>query len=652
MMNIGEATIVIGTDSSAAEQNAARELAKYLQIIFDRAFLIVPDTTAPEESEISVGKTNREPEGTIESGELGTDGFIIQIIGNRLFLRGGSDRGTLYAVYEFLEKYLDCRFFAENAERIPKKEAFSLNELCDKQSSPFECRNVLWKPFFGEQISVKRRINEKSGERILTEEWGGGISYVGGFVHTFERLVDFETYWEKHPEYYSMGEDGERNKYQLCLSNPEVLAVVIERVRTLLRENPDAAIVSISQNDGGNPCLCEHCRKIYEEENGAYSGAVIRFVNAVARAIREEYPDVKLDTLAYQYTRDVPKTKPEDNVVVRLCSIECCYSHPMSECDEMAYKAFNSTVSANSFKEDFVNWGKICNSLHIWDYTTNFTHYNMTFPNFGVLLKNARFFAENHATGVFEQGNYQSEQGEFAELRGYLLSKVLWNPYMSEGEYERHMDEFLEGFYGVGGRYIKEYISLAEAEPERIHFSIYTSPEALYPSSKREAHQHMPEDISLEMVKNYETTDWTPYLDWYTCLIPNVVVTKGYELFGKALDMAENEQTRERISKSMIQVEYLDSYFRREQKEARIQNICRMLDEILKDEEHASDMKENVLDYLEKGLNKGYYMFNRALGDKMKKYGISRVGELRMPFAQMEKPDYNAVPGDWNAETE
>ena len=61
-------------------------------------------------------------------------------------------------------------------------------------------------------------------------------------------------------------------------------------------------------------------------------GTLLRFVNAVADAVAERYPDVLVDTLAYQYTRNVPKlTRPRRNVIIRLCSIECCFRHPLTD---------------------------------------------------------------------------------------------------------------------------------------------------------------------------------------------------------------------------------------------------------------------------------------------------------------------------------
>jgi len=137
--------------------------------------------------------------------------------------------------------------------------------------------------------------------------------------------------------------------------------------------------------------------KALDALEGSQSGTMIHFVNAVAEAIEDEFPDVFIDTFAYWYSRKPPKfVKPRDNVIVRLCSIECCFAHPLND----------PACAVNvPFAHDIKKWSSIAKNLYIWDYTTNFSAYNVIFPNFGVLQKNMQFFLENNAIGVFAQGN-------------------------------------------------------------------------------------------------------------------------------------------------------------------------------------------------------------------------------------------------------
>ena len=292
--------------------------------------------------------------------------------------------------------------------------------------------------------------------REMPEKFGGGVGYADGyFVHTFTKLLPPDRYFDEHPEYYSeIGGKRIREKTQLCLSNPDVLALVKQRVLEELRAQPNATLFSVSQDDNYNGCTCPKCRAVDEAE-GSMAGSMSRFVNAVAEAVEVEFPHVVIDTLAYQYTRKPPKlTRPRHNVSVRLCSIECCFIHPLRTCRQDDPDAPNIDLS-QPFAEDLIGWGKMCNRLYVWDYVTNFSHYWMPHPNFRVLADNVRFFAENGVKGVFEQGCAAQGGGEFTGLRSYILSRALWNPDLDE---KLLMEEYLTGVYGQAGPVLMRYL--------------------------------------------------------------------------------------------------------------------------------------------------------------------------------------------------
>src|SRR5512138_782014 len=74
---------------------------------------------------------------------------------------------------------------------------------------------------------------------------------------------------------------------------------------------------------------------------GCQIGPVLALVNRVAEAIEKDYPDKLIDTFAYQWTRKPPKEmRPRPNVIVRLCSIECCFAHPLATCDSKENREF------------------------------------------------------------------------------------------------------------------------------------------------------------------------------------------------------------------------------------------------------------------------------------------------------------------------
>jgi hypothetical protein len=288
-------------------------------------------------------------------------------------------------------------------------------------------------------------------------------------------LVPPELY-DEHPEYFPLINGKRTSGYvQRCLSNPDVLRIATDRVRQWIKEHPEATVISVSQNDTHNQCQCEPCKSLDDAE-GSPAASLIRFVNAIAEAIERDHPSVRIDTLAYQYTRKPPKTlRPRRNVIVRLCSIECCFAHPLDRCPAPENQRFADDIKA---------WQPVAPLLYVWDYTPNFAHYQQPFPNFDALQANVRFFVRHGVKGLFEQGNYSGGgNGEMGPLRAYVLAKLLWNP---DADVKRHTDEFLRGYYGKAADSIREYIELLHrsVREKGYHAHIFDPPSAPYLSDE------------------------------------------------------------------------------------------------------------------------------------------------------------------------
>lgn len=436
--------IVIDDDASQSEKWAAQELQNWLLQVSGADFPIISAKQSPVENEIIVGY-NDHSKRLLEEQERpdpSDESFIYRNYGPSIVIVGGSERGTMYGVFAFLENELGCRWYTPAVSVIPKKDSWSFDYLYRSEKPGIPVRNDFYYEAFEPIWAARNRIN---GAMNVREQPGGVEGYWA--VHTFYRFMPPSEFFEEHPEYYSLI-DGKRiyERAQLCLTNPEVLRLVTERVRQTIRENPDYLIYSVSQNDWANPCQCDNCQAIAKRE-GSEAGPLIWFVNRVAEAIEKEFPDKYIGTLAYQYTRKPPKTlRPRHNVVIRLCSIECCFAHDFYSCPEN-----------ESFVRDIDGWAAIAPHLYIWDYVVNFSHYIMPYPNFYVLQNNLRTFRDHKAIGVMEQAAYQSRGGEFAELRAWVLAKLLWNP---EADFPSLIDDFMYGYYGRSGQYVKAYFDL------------------------------------------------------------------------------------------------------------------------------------------------------------------------------------------------
>ena len=440
---LAKAVIVISADATESEQHAANELADFLRQITGTKFEIQAHPTAGK-SRLLVGPgAAKLAMSDFSIDGLGSDGIIIRTVGDDLILAGGRPRGTLYAVYTFLEEHVGCRWWSSKVSSIPIKPTLEIGTLNIRYVPPLEYRESFWFDAFNGDWAVR---NKSNGNSVRVDDKRGGKHIYEGFVHTFFPLIPPKKYFGDHPEWFSEIK-GKRSheRTQLCLTNEEMRKELIKNLKERLRKNPAATIASVSQNDWRGNCQCSKCAAI-EKEEGSPAGLMLRFVNAVAGEIEDEFPNVAISTLAYQYTRKPPKiTKPRPNVIVRLCSIECSFSKPLA--DERNKK----------FRDDIVGWSKICNRLYIWDYTTNFRHYIMPHPNLLVLGPNVKFFVDHNVKGIFEQGAYTSNGAEMAELRAWVLAKLLWYPTLDG---RKLIGEFIEGYYGPASSLIKDYLEI------------------------------------------------------------------------------------------------------------------------------------------------------------------------------------------------
>ncbi|MEM3467076.1 MAG: DUF4838 domain-containing protein, partial [Candidatus Jordarchaeales archaeon] len=92
------------------------------------------------------------------------------------------------------------------------------------------------------------------------------------------------------------------------------------------------------------------------------------------------------------------------------------------------------------------------------------------------LQSNVRFFVKHGVKGLFEQGNYSpGGNGEMAPLRAYVLAKLLWNP---DTDVQKHIDDFLNGYYGRSAYAIRAYIELLhrKVREKEVHVHIFDPP--------------------------------------------------------------------------------------------------------------------------------------------------------------------------------
>lgn len=380
---------------------------------------------------------------------LKDNGYIIVGDGNDLVLYGKGEKGTLYAVYAFLEM-IGYRLYTPNAMVVPDVSRMEL-PVCRTLSNPaFRYREIAYYYPNHSQLYADWHHLHNQADRD---------SLFGMYVHTFGRLLPPSEYYDMHPEWYSLNNGRRMRDGQLCLSNPEVFEELWRRLADTMAHRPEAQIWSVSPNDNYNVCECAECRHL-DSLYGGHAGTLMWFINQAAR----RFPDKTISTLAYQYTRAAGNVRPEPNVQVMLCPIEVGREQPITSSKEGA-----------SFCKDMEDWHQLTDNIYLWDYVVQFRNFWDPFPNLHVLQPNLQFFRDNGARMVFEQGTGPNNVSSWMDIRCYMIAKLLWNP---DADIDAIMGDFYQGYYGDAGKYVKEIVdTMTNAMMEsKMRLNIYGYP--------------------------------------------------------------------------------------------------------------------------------------------------------------------------------
>ncbi len=487
---------VICTDESESVRTAAEELKRYVKKVCGTEL----SSGNGKDCAICLG-----PNVEIAAGEIGKlkseDGFVLKMYGKNFVISGKSAAAVLYGTYYFIEKYLGVEWLTPDCEiATPKGKDESVNpdEIYDFTAMMRVCHSFF---AYDERYRARHRLTFTVGDINDIPAYGGlrGLKfafYWGYFGHTFEVLLPYETYYEKHPEWYSFAKTyaGENHRYQICLTNPDVLKIVTENALAYLDAHPDCRVISISQNDSygdfaENYCKCEQCSALWKKD-GNYSAVILNFVNAVAREIKKKYPDVWVHTFAYHFSEDPPRTVvPDDNVLVQFC-LHLPYGASITDGSERSERERSKAEG----------WRKLTKHLFAWTYICDHGNYLAPVGNFRSLYENTSYFLQGRVIGLFQQERMDFYNCEFSEMRTYLTAKLFSDPYMSYEQYLELAERFLTGYFGKGGKYILQYLYLLDEkykdadtvrmnEEEKLHFfgdgKFIAEGEKLYDAAER-----------------------------------------------------------------------------------------------------------------------------------------------------------------------
>ena len=283
--------IVVAPDAIASESYAAQE---FQSLFKDALGMELPiENSAPS----ATGNVYIGPGALPEKGyeafkldELGEEGIYLDIRRDNMVLAGGRPRGTLYAVYELFERFLDVRFLTYDHTYFPERMAPpSLRCEVYTYVPPLSFRWSYYRANAAHpEFAARLHCNTVTNDEKL-----GGITPQKLIGHSYYWQVPYKVYGKEHPEYFAL-RDGRRTTSgyggpQICPTDPEVIDIVTQAVLDRLKEHPELKNIAVSQNDNENYCQCPRCQAINDREESAM-GAHLTLVNTVAERVAEKTP--------------------------------------------------------------------------------------------------------------------------------------------------------------------------------------------------------------------------------------------------------------------------------------------------------------------------------------------------------------------------
>lgn len=450
-------SVLYPENSSAELVKAAEFLGNALSRMSGSAeeVAVVPESAAPAGTTISVGDTSLS--SFLDLSAIKNDGYRIYSTADVLFIKGLDDDGTRNGIYDFLETRLECMFVSPERDYIPVFPTVILPAVDETVNPSFAWRRIYQYEVTENEWFEKLRLNGCA----TSEDGGSGIELYnewGTWSHQSFEFVPPEIYFDEHPEYYSLYLG--KRRYQttifgktfynhLCYTNPDVYEIVKKGLIERIEANPDVKYWDISIMDTHLPmCQCDNCKAINKKYKSEIS-TLLLFINRLGDDIKDEYPSVKISTLAYQACQDPPVgIVCADNVAIKVCAFFGSQSY--------AYGSSPSSRESRKVTEQIESWSKICKHILVWDYVVNYDHLFLPFPNFEVQKDNLDFYLSHNIEYVFHQGSREPDN-ELANMRSYLLSRQLWN---KDVDLPSLAKKYVAALYGDAAPFVEEYLDL------------------------------------------------------------------------------------------------------------------------------------------------------------------------------------------------
>ena len=480
---------------------------------------------------------------TVKRADLGRDGGKIVTKDETVYICGGSDKGTLYAVYTFMQLtfhfeqyYIDCYEMDRNVKNMKLKK-YDVTDIPDIaiRGNGSGLLNLDFLDYDEDNFAERMRMGTDIFEPIMP------IHKEFNNIESKKKQVH-NTFYYLPPEQYGSNEKWYNEGFkQLCYTAHgdetelakmvELCAQKIENSLTLYtpQQYPQYETVAFMIEDGEPACLCEACVAM-KVAYGTNAAAAIKFVNRVAEKVdewlqKEENEQYRRDNFrilfcAYQgyvnapvvYDEATSTYSPVDNSV-KFHPLVGLYYAPMTT---MAYEAGLFDEVNDTGRAGFEAWNCISDYTYYWLYATNFQYYNYMYDSFNFFTNETYAYVANRDAQyllIQQQHDQTGTSTAWHNLKFYLDAKLAWNSSLDQKEL---IDDWFNAMYKEAAPIMKElfYEERAWARKMYTDAGLIQINSSYNKVNKREFWPYATlrgwldkHDLAIEAVKDYQTTN-------------------------------------------------------------------------------------------------------------------------------------------------
>lgn len=442
--------IVLPTHPSESQQFAAQELSSYLNKISDATFSILSKSIRPSIRIVHKNFPNKET-------------YHIEIQDNDIILSAGSDRATLYAVYDFLErlgcKWLapDFEFYQAGAEVIPNQKQLNF----DLENTVIEIPVLEYRKL---DVSGSRTLTGDKLEKLI--EWMPKLRYntlrfnfdrwerfrlavtphlkkrdifieVGGhgYQHFLNEDMENGTLFQQYPNWFgkdSTCTSSPSNRLVFNTENPQALDFFTNNVIKYLKDRPEIDIFDSWPPDVGRWQDCPDFEKF-----GTPQERQVRLSNYVYQKIKNVLPDMKMEIIAYSFALfPSEKTDLNKDILLEICPINQSFEKQI----------YTPSISTNrEYVQAIKEWrGEFNGSITLYSYYRKqaWRSAPVIIPYY--MQQDMQWFAKVPLQGIACYA--ESNDWYTYEVNHYILGKLAWNPDVNVNSL---LNSFFKSRYGV-----------------------------------------------------------------------------------------------------------------------------------------------------------------------------------------------------------